>query len=363
MNPRVTQADIAKKLGVHPTTVSLALRNHPSLPEETRKRICSLAESLGYRPDPDLRSLMWYRRSKAEKRNYTATLAYLTNWDTRFGWKPWPAHAQFYEGASKRAAQLGYQLEHFWLGEPGLTDQRLSEILEARGITGVIIASFQPDFNRPLQLDWNRFSAVKIDFSPRENSLHCITNDHASIIRLALRQARAAGYNRVGFVLPEKFDAFADLAWSAGYLSEQLTLPSSQQVPLLRYQTPPFSESQPYKGDQVPAETLKAWLQENRPDMVISWGPFVLPTFQDLGISVPEDMAYADIFLEDMTGGTAGVRQNCLQVGECATDIVADLVEHHKLGVEAIAKTTTFGGTWFEGASMPNLRASTLNPA
>ena len=44
--PRVVLADIAKKAGVHVTTVSLALRNSPRLPEATRTRIRALAESI-----------------------------------------------------------------------------------------------------------------------------------------------------------------------------------------------------------------------------------------------------------------------------------------------------------------------------
>ena len=55
---RVTLADIAKRADVHVTTVSLAMRNHPRLPEETRKRIQALAEEMGYRPDPMMRALV-----------------------------------------------------------------------------------------------------------------------------------------------------------------------------------------------------------------------------------------------------------------------------------------------------------------
>ena len=35
---RVTLADIAKQANVHVTTVSLALRNHPRLPEKTDQK-------------------------------------------------------------------------------------------------------------------------------------------------------------------------------------------------------------------------------------------------------------------------------------------------------------------------------------
>lgn len=45
-NRRVTLADIAKRAEVHVTTVSLALRNHPRLPEKTRSRIQKLAKEM-----------------------------------------------------------------------------------------------------------------------------------------------------------------------------------------------------------------------------------------------------------------------------------------------------------------------------
>ena len=88
---RVTLADIAAKAAVHVTTVSLALRNHPRLPEATRQRIQALAEELGYRPDPMLRALVAYRGRAMDRRN-TPTLAYVTNWATRWGWKKVTAH-------------------------------------------------------------------------------------------------------------------------------------------------------------------------------------------------------------------------------------------------------------------------------
>ncbi|HRP04381.1 MAG TPA: LacI family DNA-binding transcriptional regulator, partial [Opitutaceae bacterium] len=83
---RTTLSDVAKRAGVHVTTVSLALRNHPRLPESTRRRIQSLAKRMGYAPDPLLRALVAYRGRVIERRN-VPTLAYVTNWATRWGWK------------------------------------------------------------------------------------------------------------------------------------------------------------------------------------------------------------------------------------------------------------------------------------
>jgi len=48
----VNQQDIARELGLSQTAVSLALRNHPSIPETTVRSVRATARRLGYRPDP-----------------------------------------------------------------------------------------------------------------------------------------------------------------------------------------------------------------------------------------------------------------------------------------------------------------------
>ena len=201
MNIRITMAQVAARAGVHPTTVSLALRNHPSIPLATRDRIRGIAEEMGYRPDPALNALTAYRHAKTPRREMPP-LAYLTHWDTEWGWKQPHAHAAFHSGSHARAASLGYRLEHFWLGEPGMSPRRLSDILVARGITGLIVSSHLPEHDRPLQLDWARFSAVKIDCLPREPDLHHVTNDQRAITQLAVRRILAAGSSRIGMVIP-----------------------------------------------------------------------------------------------------------------------------------------------------------------
>src|SRR5262245_33711444 len=119
---RTTLADIAKKGGVHATTVSLALRNHPRIPEQTRQRLQALAKQMEYAPDPHLRALVAYRSNLAAHR-HPPTLAYLTNWNTPWGWKKVTGHSQFFSGAQAKARELGFKLEHFWLCEDGMTQE------------------------------------------------------------------------------------------------------------------------------------------------------------------------------------------------------------------------------------------------
>ena len=351
MKGYVTMAAIAKRAGVHVTTVSLALRNHPSLPEATRERLRKLAESMGYRPDPGLRALMSYRRNLRQRRE-VQTLAYVTNWDSRWGWKEFPAHAQFFEGASQRAQELGYALEHFWLGEPQLSERRLGDIFYARGIAGVVLASQRFDKDVRLDFDWTRLTAVKIDYFPHEPQLHIVTNDQRALLRLAARQVLAAGYTRVGLVLHADWDLGTDFSMSTGFIEAQQALPARQRIPIhyIEKTEPPPEERW---GGRAPSAALGAWIRRYRPEAVIGFGPAVLPQLQELGLSVPRDVAFADIFLTQGDGAVAGVRHNCRRVGGIAVELLAGQLQTNNYGLPPFPTATLVAGTWIEGASLP----------
>ncbi|MEO7413304.1 MAG: LacI family DNA-binding transcriptional regulator [Opitutaceae bacterium] len=351
---RVTLADIAVRAKVHVTTVSLALRNHPRLPARTRERIQALAKKLGYTPDPFLRALVAYR-SKALRRN-PPTLAYVTNWKTCWGWKKVTAHPEFYLGAEQKAHDLGFNLDHFWMGEPGLTHDRLSSILFARGINGLIIASHMREVDVALHFDWSRFSAVKIDYLPHQPELHNVTNDQCKIIRLAMQHVMAAGYRRIGFVMHRGWDHSVDHLWSAGYLCEQQNLSIKERIPMLLFPAAEPVEAwiNESKTEVVaPTSSLERWYTRYRPDVIISKASFVQPGMAEVGLRIPEDVAFADVFLEKSGGFAAGVRQNYRSVGELAVEILAGQLQHNKFGIPEIPTTTFVQGTWSDGASCP----------
>jgi len=352
---RVTLADIARKAGVHVTTVSLALRNHPRLPAATRQRLCALADQMGYRPDPAMRALVAYRQ-KLHPPHSQLTLAYVTNWSTRWGWKEVTAHPQFFAGAEAKARELGFCLEHFWMREPGLTQDRLGRILYARGITGMIIASHGREMGDALLFDWGNFSAVKIDYFPHVPELHNVTNDQCSVIRMAMQKVIAMGYRRIGFVMHRGWDHAVDHLWTAGFLGEQQNLMTRECIPAHIFPGPQpverwFNESRaPVVVDFDP---FAAWLKRHEPEVIISKGSFVLPALRKLGRRIPRDVAFVDVFLDDFGGQTAGVRQNHETVGAMAVEILAGQLQHNKRGVPDIPTTTYVEGTWFDGASCP----------
>jgi LacI family transcriptional regulator len=352
---RVTLAKIAVKACVHVTTVSLALRNHPRLPKETRQRIQAIAKSMGYAPDPMLRALVSYRANVVKHRN-RATLAYVTNWATRWGWKNVTAHPDFYAGALAKAKELGYELEHFWLREEGMTEGRLSQILYSRGITGLIIASHGREMGDALKLDWEHLSAVKIDYFPHEPVLHNVTNNQCDIVRLAVQKVMALGYRRIGFVMHRGWDHAVDHLWRAGFLCEQQFLQTRERIPAHLFPEPEpierwFNES---KADViVDPEPFRRWFEKYKPEVVISKGSFVRRELTAMGLRIPRDVSFVDVFLENFSGKIAGVRQNHGDVGAQAVEILSGQLQHNKFGVPEIPKTTYVEGTWFDGATCP----------
>lgn len=356
---RTTLADVAKKAEVHVTTVSLALRNHPRLPQTTRDRIQKLATKMGYRPDPFLQALVAYRGKTMARRN-PPTLAYVTNWNTRLGWQKVTAHPQFYAGALAKAKELGFNLDHFWMGEPGLTHTRLNGILEARGINGLIIASHMRELDVALHFDWTRFSAVKIDYFPHQPGLHNVTNNQCNVVRLAMRRVMALGYRRIGFVMHRGWDHSVDHLWTAGFLCEQANLAPDERIPIFLFPgAEPIENWMNESKSHVvaPTEPLAKWIKRHQPEIIISKASFVQPPLAELGLTIPRDLAFVDVFLEAFDGRTAGVRQNHATVGELAVEILAGQLHHNKFGVPEIPTTTYVEGTWFDGATCPRREA------
>ena len=106
---RITLRDIGAKCGLSAAGVSLALRNHRSIPETTRERVRNAATALGYRPDPALAALNHYRR----RRTFTApgyVLAYVTCFEKRNGWQQMAFFRRAFHGAPEKADSLGYRM-------------------------------------------------------------------------------------------------------------------------------------------------------------------------------------------------------------------------------------------------------------
>jgi LacI family transcriptional regulator len=356
---RVTQLDIARAARVHNTTVSLALRNSPSIPEETRFRIQALAIKLGYSPDPALRALVAYRNGRAINRR-VETIAYITQGRTREDWRECPAEAACYTAARQKAEDCGYRLEPFWLGEPGLSDLRLASMLFHRGIAGVILASLLSPPPRMPGFDWRRFSAIKLGGTPSDPPTHRVTIDATGSIRLALRHAVNAGYRRAGLVLSKCWDDALDQGWSAGFSLGQPWLRHDQHMPIFFGQHATSSAPSDYASEET--ERFALWLDKFQPDVILSGHPSTAQTLASLGIETRHDVGLIDLLGDAGGKAVAAINQNLGRLGQIAVEMLIAQLQQNLRGLPAVPTTTLVSGSWNPGPSWRAYRERDTGP-
>lgn len=330
---------VADLAGVHRTTVSLALRDHPRIPKATRLRVQEAARKLGYHIHPLVAALMQAKRTMKPLKSF-ANLGWITAWPTRYGWRA-PANPipDFFPGAAQRAEQLAYQLEHFWLAEPGMTAQRMSQILRARGISGVILGRLPPGL-RSLELEWEQFAAVSIGVSLDAPRLSHVADNHFHACKLAFQTCVARNYRRIGLALPHKLYERVQEKYLGAYLAEQMNLPPEQRLPPLL--------------TDVPHElTFLAWMEKYQPDLVLCPDVTLIKRWLERGgRKVPSDVGVAGLALEKNDGSQAGVWADPAIVGAMAVELVVSLLHRNERGLPANEQEILYRGRWIDGKTL-----------
>ena len=249
-----TMRTLAQKLGLSTMTVSRALRNAPGVSAATRKQVTAAARTLGYRPDPALAVLNAYRHRR-RRRTPAERIAFLTNFPTPDGWKESATFVRYFTGVRRRAQQLGYEVEHFWVGDPAATARRNSQILRSRGIQGLIVGPLVAG-RTTLALDWDSFSTVAVGRSLAAPEMTTVSTNHFQAVELAWQQARQRGRGRIGLILTEGEDERTLGMLRASHLFQQL---QGREEPLPILLVPGFS-----------GPALVAWTRAYRPDLILS---------------------------------------------------------------------------------------------
>ncbi len=344
---RTTMQDVARAAGVHQTTVSLALRNDPRLPEATRRRLQEVARELGYAPDPMLSALSFYRAGK-QAAKAPVTMAFLANFRDRRELAASYPHLEFVEGAQEHAAQIGYRLEVFYLGSRGAAAAggKIDRTLAARGIMGVIVGALT-DRMAEFQLDWARFSVVLIESQQLGLSLHMISNHQARIVRAAVRRLRSLGYRRIGLAVGEREEFYLRNAFAAGYYVEV-----AQFADLVRI--PPCLLVAANRGEI--GGRLTTWARAHEVDAVVSNWHVVPDALRAKGWALPREIVVATLDLVPGVGSNAGMRQNHRIVGARAVEQLAILMKTNQRGLVHAPNHTLIEGMWLDGSDVPPRR-------
>jgi LacI family transcriptional regulator len=344
---RVTQRDVARRAGVHNSTVSLALRDSPTLPLATREKIRALAASMGYAPDPAVQALVAYRRRLVRK-GPTGTIAFVTGGGSRNHWQRDPADVACFAGVRARAHELGYKVDHFWVGEGGLTARRLAHVLTHRAITGMLLHTPTLD-----GLDWNDFdgtpfTVVAIGARPTFAPLHRVVGDPDGIARLALDRISASGRRRIGVILPAYRDEAHGGAWTTAFATAQQRFAPGDRVPLFvqNLVDPPRDDSAVSLPHALESAGFARWLQSHEPDVLLGCLDYVRPLAAAVGVRLPQDLAFVELDKLDAASPMPGIDQNHRSTGAIAVEILAHQMQQNRRGVPPVPTRTIVESVW-----------------
>jgi DNA-binding LacI/PurR family transcriptional regulator len=298
-----------------------------------------MAQKLGYKVNPLVSALMRSRRSGKPVKH--ATLAYVTSYATRHGWRPeFHDRPDFFPGAAERATDFGYKLEHFWLREPGMTPHRFCEMLSARGINGLIIGRL-PAGQHALELEWDRFSSVALGLTLRSPLLHHVTENHFDTAWRAMDQCRDNGYERVGFLFSDAVDSprVGD-RWLGAYLTQQLQLKPKDRLPIC-----PKSPT-----DEA---TFRKWFQRHQPDALLVNNPrLVLTWLENLGLKVPRDVGIVALEHRRELECT-GIHYDPAKIGGLAVEMLIGLMHRNETGLPSVPHEILINGERCENSLLP----------
>lgn len=343
MQTRVTLRDVAVKAGVHHTTASRALKDDPRVCAETLAKIKAIAEEMGYMPDPMLSALNAYRHASRSSQ-YHGTVAWITNNANRDGWRASTCYQLYFQGAREQLTRHGYNLEEFWLREPGLTARRASQVLLNRGIRGLLICPLEISRGH-LSLQWEKFSALSFGYSLVRPKLHLFSAAHYRAIITCMRELRAMGYRRIGMVTSYDMNQRMDRMWTAAYNAEVPALPQGKSIPILLLGEHPRSS---HMLDASYHPQVWKWYRTYKPDAIITPTVPVYEWLTEEGVRVPKDVAVVNASIHQGEH-VSGLVEPSREIGRAAADFLVGMLQRGEYGVPSTPQRVLLEGTWFAG--------------
>ena len=336
--PGLSLRTLARIAGVSVSTASRALHNHPVISAAVRKRIKALARRRGYEINPLVAQV--YSEARAGRGfRHLGTLAYITAYDTADWWRAHPTLRGFHDGVVARGRQTGLGVDEFWALEPGLKGRRLTQILRARGIGGLVVAPV-PGRSAAGLVDWKYFSAALIGESVTRPRLNRAVPNQRQAVQLALRELAQLGYRRIGLVLRRRYHAMTDFNMLSAFLLFQHGLPAAECVPV----------EQP---EEWTPENFLAWFRRHRPDAVIGAVRPARAWLAAAGHQIPRDVGLVLLdWDEEAKEEFAAIDQNAAAVGGAAVDIVLGQMRQNERGIPESPQTVLVDSRWRPGATV-----------
>ena len=333
---------VAARAGVSAMTVSRALGNSPRVARATRKRVLAAARALDYAPDPHVGRLMRLVRGKRSREN-RVVLALVRDDLPDDELHGGAYHYMRVEDVRARARQHGYKVEEFRLGHGGFRPGRVQQILEARGVEGVLV-SVQSSRKFGARLDYSKFAAATFGYGLAEPALHRASTNMMHGILGAMRELERRGYRRIGVAISKWVNERADHTYSGAVLHYQQGMPASRRVPLLLF---------PHNALERDEEAFCAWMRRWKPDALISFHG-VVPAWVTgvLKLRIPGDVGFVVHDWVAGMGDWAGIDHRRNHVAAAAVDLVATQLVQNERGVPEVTRQILISPRFVDGASI-----------
>lgn len=329
---------IASKCGCSRNTVSLALKKDPRVAAGRAKRILEVAATLGYRPDPKVAQIMSHIAQRGKVNLSKMAVVVGADFDRPDPWSTGSWRERFYRSMSQRMVEYGYTFDSFWLGQPKMTPARVRQIINHRGIEGLVVFSYA-SAPAVMDFDFSGFAAAVIGRGLSHPRLHAVGGNLHNDMDCAVSKAAGLGYRRIGLALPINAATRSLHCWEAAYQFRQFNLkPKERMLPCIY--------------DPRNMHDLKKWLSSQKPDCVIGVTDTYL-ALQKLGFRVPQQIAFATLVQENIVPELAGINLPHDLIASKAVDIVVENLRANRRGLPANPELILYDGTWVDGGSLP----------
>jgi len=306
--------DIARELGLSTVSVSKALRGHPDISEETRKRVLKRVEELNYQPNLAARALITGR---------TWTIGLVVP-DLLH-----PFFAQVAKAISAGIRGQGYSLIITSSEEDAALERQEIDQLLARRVDGMLIASAQWTVESFRAIEARRIPYVLIDRRFVGLAANFVGVDDEEVGFLGTSHLVAQGCKRIAHIRgPETSTAIGRLEGFRRALAEAGRAPLAGHVV-------PIGTSGDDRGEPGGHEVTKRLLSlPTRPDGIFCFNdPIALGAMRailEAGLRIPEDVAvvgcgnvlYSDFLRVPLTS----VDQDSAAIGRFAAEMALSLV-------------------------------------
>jgi len=332
MEKRVTIRDIARILGVSPSTVSRAITDKSGVSKDLKEKILNLARDLGYIPNIAAKSL---------KTSTTKTIGLLVS-DIRN-----PFFQDFMSGLEKILFHRGYKFIVCNTDEDLQKENvYLKWLLEHRvdGIVASPLTNIEGRDNRTLYKRAKKFG-IKVLFYDRLiegiNDFDSITIDNRQAIIDAIEYVRKCGHEKIGiylykgniYTVKERLEGFKKACEIFG----------------LNFNPDWIIDGARFESEEDYRNAAKDLLSSNtRPTVMLATNYFItrvmLKAAKELNIKVPDDFSivgFDDIVENELVTPTiTTVKQPVIEMGKITAALILDLIDNVRTEVSKITLKT-----------------------